>query len=97
MCIRQCICVCIRVYMYELSERLILYNWTGIGWCAGRIRRPSANKGTLVQVDGVRSPANFMCVYDDGEGPHCLTLGKYGQGGVHKVEGWVLLEPLSDS
>jgi hypothetical protein len=44
----------------------------------GRTRRPSADKNKLVKVDGERLPANFISAYDDGEGPHCQTLGKYG-------------------
>ena len=27
-----------------------------------------------------------------GEGPHCLTLGKYGQGPLSEGERWVLIE-----
>ena len=77
----------------ELKERLILYNWPGLGWCAGRIRRPSADKNKLVKVNGERLPANFIIVYDDGlEGPSCLTGGKYGQGPLLEGERWVLLE-----
>ena len=64
----------------ELKDKLILYNWIGLGWCAGQIRRPSGDKSKLVKVDGERRPANFIISYDDGEGPHCLTIGKYGQG-----------------
>ena len=76
----------------ELKEKEILYNWMGFGWCAGRIRRPSGDKNKLVKVDGERRPANFIISYEDGEGPHCLTLGKYGQGPLSEGERWVLIE-----
>ena len=56
----------------------LLYNWSGIGWWAGIIKRQSGDKNKRVKVDGVRQPANFIVQYtDDSEGPHCLTLGKY--------------------
>ena len=47
----------------------------------------------LVKVDGEQQPANFIVGYEDGEGPHCLTLDKYGQGLLCEGERWVLLEP----
>ena len=81
----------------ELKDKLILYNWSGLGWCAGHIRRPSGDKSKLVKVDGERRPANFIIGYDDGEGPHCLTLAKYGQGPLRQGERWVLIEPVEDS
>ena len=48
-----------------------------------------------MKVDGEQQPANFIVVYEDGEGPqpHCLTLDKYGQGLLCEGERWVLLEP----
>ena len=56
------------------------FNWSGIGWWAGIIKRQSGDKNKRVKVDGVRQPANFIVQYtDDSEGPHCLTLGKYGK------------------
>ena len=81
----------------ELKDRVILYNWTGFGWAAGRIRRPSGDKNKLVKVDGARLPANFIIGYDDGEGPHCLTSSKYGQGELREGERWVLLEPVGEA
>ena len=66
----------------ELKDKVILYNWIGLGWCAGRIRRPSFDKNKLVKVDGERCPENFIIAYDDGEGPHCLTVGKNGKEGA---------------
>ena len=47
----------------------------------------------------VREPANFVVAYDlDGaEGPHFLTLAKYGQGHVREDERWVLLEPAGEA
>ena len=47
----------------------------------------------LVKVDGEQQPANFIVGYEDGKGPHCLTLDKYGQGLLCEGERWVLLEP----
>ena len=76
----------------DLKERLILYNWVALGWWQGRIRRPSGAKDVTVKVNGVRQPANFIIVYDDGEGPACLTLEKYGVGELREAERWVLLE-----
>ena len=45
-------------------------------------------------LDGERQPANFIVLYvDESEGPHCLSLTKYGQGrSVREAERWVLLE-----
>ena len=61
----------------DLKDAVIMYNWIGVGWCVGRIRRQSADKNKLVKVNGQREPANFMVAYEDGEGPHCaLDLGK---------------------
>ena len=42
----------------------------------------------------VRQPANFIILYtDESEGPHCLTLTKYGEGdGARAAESWVLLQ-----
>ena len=80
----------------ELKDKVILYNWSGLGWCAGRIRRPSFDKNKLVKVDGERRPANFIIAYEDGEGPHCLTAGKYGKGPLREGERWVLLEPVEE-
>ena len=38
-------------------------------------------------------PANFIILYvDNSEGPHCLTLSKYGEGRLCEAERWVLLE-----
>ena len=74
--------------------KVIMYNWPGLGWCAGRIRRPSGDKNKLVKVNGERRPANFIIGYDDGEGPHCLTLDSYGEGALREGERWVLLEPV---
>ena len=47
----------------ELKEKIILYNWVGLGWCVGRIRRPNGDKSKLVKVDGDRRPAHFMIGY----------------------------------
>ena len=47
-------------------------------------------------VDGERRPENFIIAYDDGEGPHCLTVGKYGKGPLREGERWVLLEPVEE-
>ena len=70
-----------------------MYNWTGLGWWLGTIKRPSADKSKLVKADGVRQPANFIVLYsDNSEGPHCLTLSKYGKGQLRDSERWVLLE-----
>ena len=77
-----------------LKDQFILYNWSGFGWCMGRIRRPSADKNKLVTVDGERQPANFIVAYEDGEGPHCLTLRKYGQGPLREGERWGILQPM---
>ena len=42
----------------------------------------------MVKVDGQKQPANFIVQYTDGtEGPHCLTLDKYGKGRVSEGEG----------
>ena len=42
----------------------------------------------------VRQLANFIILYtDESEGPHCLTLTKYGEGdGARAAESWVLLQ-----
>ena len=77
----------------ELKGKVVMYNWSGIGWWAGSIKRPSADKSKLVKVDRQRQPANFIVRYpDETEGPHCLTLGKYGKGPLREGERWVLLE-----
>jgi hypothetical protein len=81
----------------ELKDKHILYNWIGLGWCAGQIQRPSGDKSKLVKVNGERRPANFIIGYDDGEGPHCLTLGKYGQGPLREGERWVMIEPVGEA
>ena len=47
-------------------------------------------------VDGERRPENFIIAYDDGEGPHCLTVGRYGKGPLREGERWVLLEPVEE-
>ena len=59
---------------------------------ASGAQRPSGDKNKLVKVDGERRPANFIICYEDGEGPHCLTLGKYGEGPLSEGERWVLIE-----
>ena len=56
------------------------------------MKRPSGDKNKLVKVDGVRQPANFIVEYADGEGPHCLSLAKYGNGPLREGERWVLLD-----
>ena len=38
----------------------------------------------------------FIISYEDGEGPHCLTLGKYGQGPLSEGERWVLIESVGE-
>ena len=83
----------------ELKGRLIMYNWASLGWWLGTLRRPSADKSKLVKVNNVRQPANFVVAYelDGAEGPHCLTLAKYGQGPVREGERWVLLEPAGEA
>lgn len=80
----------------ELKDKVVLYNWIGLGWCAGSIRRQSADKNKLVKVDGETRPANFVITYADGEGPHCLTLEKYGQGRLSEGGRWVLLETIEE-
>ena len=42
----------------------------------------------MVKVNGIRQPANFIVAWDDGEGPACLTAGKYmyGQGEQRESE-----------
>ena len=49
-----------------------------------------------MKAEGERQPANFIVLYsDDSEGPHCLTLGMYGEGrSVREAERWVLLEQI---
>ena len=82
----------------ELKNKIIMYNWIALGWWSGKVRRSSGDKNELVKVDGKKLPANFIIAYDDGsEGPHCLTLDKYGQGPVREGERWVLLEPVPAS
>ena len=76
----------------ELKDRIILYNWIALGWWQGIIRRPSYDKNKMVKVNGEKLAANFIIAYQDGEGPHCLTLGKYGKGPLREGERWVLLE-----
>ena len=76
----------------ELKDKSMMYNWPGLGWCAGWIRRPSGDKNKLLQVNGQRLPANFIISYDDTEGPHCLTIHKYGKGQLSQGDRWVLLE-----
>ena len=77
----------------ELQGKAIMYNWVGLGWWAGQIKRPSADKSKLRKVDGERLPANFIVQYMDGsEGEHALTLGKYGKRALCEGERWVLLE-----
>ena len=78
----------------QLKGRQIMYNWTGLGWWLGDIRRPSGDKNKLCKVGLLRLPANFITFYEaDGQlGPHALTPGKYGQGAVTEGERWVLLE-----
>ena len=63
-----------------------------VGWWQGIIRRPSYDKNKMVKVNGEKLAANFIIAYQDGEGPHCLTLGKYGKGPLREGERWVLLE-----
>ena len=81
----------------ELKDKPMVYNWTGLGWCAGWIRRPSGDKNKLLRVDGQRVPANFIISYDDTEGPHCLTLHMYGKGHLSQGERWVLLESVPEA
>ena len=77
----------------EMKGKSIMYNWAACGWWLGVIKRASADKNKLVNVDGVRQPANFVITYSDGsEGPACLTLGKYGEKRLCDAERWVLLE-----
>ena len=80
----------------DLKERIVLFNWTAVGWCQGRIRRPSGDKNKMVKVNGIRQPANFIVAWDDGEGPACLTAGKYGQGEQRESERWVLLQSVEE-
>ena len=37
-----------------------------------------------------------LAFFPHGEGPHCLTLSKYGQGPLREGERWVLIEPVGD-
>ena len=76
----------------DLKNKLILFNWVALGWWQGQIKRPSGDKNKMVKVNGERLPANFIVTYEDGEGPACLTLCKYGQGQLREPERWVLLE-----
>ena len=80
----------------ELKGKRIMYNWAGIGWWLGTIKRVSADKSKVVKAEGERQPANFIVLYSDGsEGPHCLTLSMCGQGqNVREAERWVLLEHM---
>ena len=79
--------------MPSAVSRAPAYNWIGLGWWAGCIKRPSGDKSKMVKVDGQKQPANFIVQYTDGtEGPHCLTLDKYGKGRVSEGERWVVLE-----
>ena len=76
-----------------------MYNWAGVGWWLGSIKRPNGDKSKQVKAGGVRQPANFIILYtDDSEGPHCLTLEMYGQGdSVREAERWVMLERVTES
>ena len=78
----------------ELKDKYVMYNWAGLGWWVGQIRRPSADKNKLVKAMGIRLPANFIISYVDGEGPHCLTISKYGEGRLRDSERWVPSNPV---
>ena len=40
---------------------------------------------------------NFIVLYTDGlEGPHCLTLSKYGKGRLCESERWAMLERATE-
>ena len=59
----------------KLIDRLILFNWTAVGWCAGKIQNTNADGRKKIKV-GVREskPANFFVYHEHDEfgALHCL-------------------------
>lgn len=80
----------------QLVGRSILYNWAGVGWCAGVVHSVNCDRRKTMQVetnDGKKEKAliNFFVYYaiDSNLSAHVLTLEMYG--GVN-AGCWVLLE-----
>ena len=81
----------------ELLNKSILFNWAGVGWCAGNIIRVNTDGRAKIKVGGKLTVANFYAFYsDETEAKHCLALEDYGaDGGVQDEGRWVLLEEVA--
>ena len=80
----------------ELINRLILSNWTAVGWCAGKIQNTNANGRKKMKVGvGKSKPANF-CVYYEFGMLHCLRLEEHSVGDANDFGRWVLLEKMAE-
>ena len=80
----------------QLVGRTILYNWAGVGWCAGVVQELNADRRKTMQVensDGKKEKAviNFLVYYeiDANLSAHVLTRNMYGG---DCTGCWVLLE-----
>jgi len=81
-----------------LVGRSLIFNWVGIGWCAGTIESAEKDGRRKSKVNGELLPGNFWVKYpaDDSEALHRLRLSEYltnlsGEGAA--AEQWALLEP----
>jgi hypothetical protein len=77
----------------ELVERIILFNWAGVGWSEGHITRANTDGRIKMKVGETMVTANFFVFYtsDEHEAKHCLSLDTYGIGELREDGRWVLL------
>jgi hypothetical protein len=83
----------------ELIDRLILFNWTAVGWCAGTIQNTNADGRKKIKVGvGESKLANFFVYYEHDElrALHCLRLEEHGVGDANDFGRWVLLKKMAE-
>ena len=84
-------------------DRLTLFNWTAVGWCAGIIQNTNADGRKKIKAGvGESKPANlfprFFVYYKHDElgALHCLRLEEHGVGAANDFCRWVLLDKMAE-
>ena len=83
----------------ELIDKLILFNWTAVGWCAGTIQNTNTDGRKKIKGGaGESKPANFFVYYEHDElgALHCLRLEEHNAGDANDFGRWVLLEKMAE-
>ena len=65
----------------DLLGKAILFNWTGIGWMIGTIKKQ--NTDGRKKIGGATANFYVFYPYDQDESKHNLTLTWYGPGAPH--------------